>query len=68
MVRGVTVYDDFAHHPTAISATIAGLRQRVEELAEAIAGVDDGLTALSLRRDRMEAELAARGVRLAPPS
>jgi UDP-N-acetylmuramate: L-alanyl-gamma-D-glutamyl-meso-diaminopimelate ligase len=27
--RGVTVYDDFAHHPTAISATIAGLRQRV---------------------------------------
>ncbi len=27
-VRGVTVYDDFAHHPTAIAATIAGLRQR----------------------------------------
>ena len=26
--RGVTVYDDFAHHPTAISATVAGLRQR----------------------------------------
>ncbi len=28
-VRGVTVYDDFAHHPTAIAATIAGLRSRV---------------------------------------
>ena len=28
--RGVTVYDDFAHHPTAISATIAGLRQRID--------------------------------------
>ena len=28
-VRGVTVYDDFAHHPTAIVATIAGLRSRV---------------------------------------
>jgi len=28
-VNGVTVYDDFAHHPTAISATLAGLRQRV---------------------------------------
>ena len=28
--RSVTVYDDFAHHPTAISATIAGLRQRVD--------------------------------------
>jgi UDP-N-acetylmuramate: L-alanyl-gamma-D-glutamyl-meso-diaminopimelate ligase len=26
---GVTVYDDFAHHPTAIAATIAGLRQRI---------------------------------------
>lgn len=26
--RGVTVYDDFAHHPTAIAATLAGLRQR----------------------------------------
>ena len=26
---GVTVYDDFAHHPTAISVTIAGLRGRV---------------------------------------
>ena len=26
----MTVYDDFAHHPTAISATIAGLRQRID--------------------------------------
>lgn len=28
-VRGVTVIDDFAHHPTAIRATLAGLRQKV---------------------------------------
>jgi UDP-N-acetylmuramate: L-alanyl-gamma-D-glutamyl-meso-diaminopimelate ligase len=28
-VRGVTVYDDFAHHPTAIAATIEGLRSRI---------------------------------------
>jgi len=27
-VRGISVYDDFAHHPTAIRETIAGLRQR----------------------------------------
>jgi UDP-N-acetylmuramate: L-alanyl-gamma-D-glutamyl-meso-diaminopimelate ligase len=27
--HGVTVYDDFAHHPTAIRATLEGLRQRV---------------------------------------
>jgi UDP-N-acetylmuramate: L-alanyl-gamma-D-glutamyl-meso-diaminopimelate ligase len=26
---GVIVYDDFAHHPTAIATTLAGLRQRV---------------------------------------
>jgi UDP-N-acetylmuramate: L-alanyl-gamma-D-glutamyl-meso-diaminopimelate ligase len=26
---GVTVYDDFAHHPTAIEATLAGLRRVV---------------------------------------
>ncbi len=29
VVRGVTVIDDFAHHPTAIRATLEGLRQRV---------------------------------------
>lgn len=28
-VAGITVYDDFAHHPTAITTTLAGLRQRV---------------------------------------
>ena len=28
-VRGVTVYDDFAHHPTAIATTIDGLRRDV---------------------------------------
>ena len=28
-VGGVTVYDDFAHHPTAIATTLQGLRRRV---------------------------------------
>jgi UDP-N-acetylmuramate: L-alanyl-gamma-D-glutamyl-meso-diaminopimelate ligase len=28
-VRGVTVYDDFAHHPTAIATTVDGLRRKV---------------------------------------
>ncbi len=28
-VRDITVYDDFAHHPTAIRTTLAGLRARV---------------------------------------
>ncbi len=30
-VGGIAVYDDFAHHPTAIRETIAGLRQRQRE-------------------------------------
>jgi UDP-N-acetylmuramate: L-alanyl-gamma-D-glutamyl-meso-diaminopimelate ligase len=29
VVGGVTVYDDFAHHPTAIHTTLEGLRARV---------------------------------------
>ncbi len=28
-VRGISVYDDFAHHPTAIATTVAGLRRKV---------------------------------------
>jgi UDP-N-acetylmuramate: L-alanyl-gamma-D-glutamyl-meso-diaminopimelate ligase len=28
-VAGVSVYDDFAHHPTAIATTLEGLRRRV---------------------------------------
>ena len=28
-VRGITVYDDFAHHPTAIEASLAALRGKV---------------------------------------
>lgn len=28
-VQGITVYDDFAHHPTAIETTLAGLRKQV---------------------------------------
>lgn len=29
IVDGITVYDDFAHHPTAISTTLSGLRNKV---------------------------------------
>jgi len=29
IVNNVTVYDDFAHHPTAIATTVAGLRQKI---------------------------------------
>jgi UDP-N-acetylmuramate: L-alanyl-gamma-D-glutamyl-meso-diaminopimelate ligase len=29
VVNNITVYDDFAHHPTAITTTLAGLRNKV---------------------------------------
>lgn len=29
VVREISVYDDFAHHPTAIATTVAGLRSKV---------------------------------------
>ena len=31
IVNNITVYDDFAHHPTAIETTVAGLRAKVGE-------------------------------------
>jgi UDP-N-acetylmuramate: L-alanyl-gamma-D-glutamyl-meso-diaminopimelate ligase len=36
-VNGVTVYDDFAHHPTAIETTVAGLRQKIGTQARILA-------------------------------
>ena len=29
VANGITVYDDFAHHPTAIATTLEGLRHKV---------------------------------------
>jgi UDP-N-acetylmuramate: L-alanyl-gamma-D-glutamyl-meso-diaminopimelate ligase len=29
VVNGITVYDDFAHHPTAVAMTIGGLRRKI---------------------------------------
>ena len=29
VINGITVYDDFAHHPTAIATTVEGLRQKI---------------------------------------
>ncbi|QWE00679.1 UDP-N-acetylmuramate:L-alanyl-gamma-D-glutamyl-meso-diaminopimelate ligase [Polynucleobacter sp. JS-Mosq-20-D10] len=31
VANGITVYDDFAHHPTAIITTVDGLRRRVRQ-------------------------------------
>ena len=37
VVNGITVYDDFAHHPTAIETTVGGLRAKVGKKARIIA-------------------------------
>ena len=37
---GVTVYDDFAHHPTAIATTLEGLRKQVGDQAHIIAVIE----------------------------
>jgi len=36
-VNGITVYDDFAHHPTAIRTTVNGLRRQVGSRARILA-------------------------------
>ena len=36
-VQGTTVYDDFAHHPTAIRTTLDGLRRQLGEKARILA-------------------------------
>lgn len=41
-VGGVNVYDDFAHHPTAIETTITGLRAKVGAKARIIAVLQFG--------------------------
>jgi UDP-N-acetylmuramate: L-alanyl-gamma-D-glutamyl-meso-diaminopimelate ligase len=55
-VGGVQVYDDFAHHPTAIATTLAGLRAKV--------GTARILVALEPRSNSMR--LGAHAAGLAP--
>jgi len=33
VVKNITVYDDFAHHPSAVKTTLAGLREKVKKEA-----------------------------------
>lgn len=56
-VRGVTVIDDFAHHPTAIATTIDGLRARMQAAARGEAGASSGrlLAVLEPRSNTMRA-------------
>jgi UDP-N-acetylmuramate: L-alanyl-gamma-D-glutamyl-meso-diaminopimelate ligase len=58
--RGVTVYDDFAHHPTAIRASIAGLRQRVRgERILAVFEPRSNTMKMGVMKEELRASLAA---------
>ncbi len=60
VARGVTVYDDFAHHPTAIDTTLRGLRARAGA-ARIIAVLEprSNTMKMGVHRDHMAPSLAA---------
>jgi len=57
VVNGVTVYDDFAHHPTAIEVTLAGLRQRIGTSGRILAVLEPRSNTMKL--GTMKAQLPA---------
>jgi UDP-N-acetylmuramate: L-alanyl-gamma-D-glutamyl-meso-diaminopimelate ligase len=60
-VDGVTVYDDFAHHPTAIRVTLEGLRSRLPKGARIIAVLEprSNTMKLGVMKDALPASLTA---------
>ena len=59
-VNGITVYDDFAHHPTAIATTLQGLRQRVGDARILVLLEPRSNTMkMGVHRDTLAASLAA---------
>jgi UDP-N-acetylmuramate: L-alanyl-gamma-D-glutamyl-meso-diaminopimelate ligase len=50
-VRGITIYDDFAHHPTAIATTLDGLRKSVGS-AQVIAVIEPRSNSMKLGAHR----------------
>ncbi|MEO8102326.1 MAG: UDP-N-acetylmuramate:L-alanyl-gamma-D-glutamyl-meso-diaminopimelate ligase [Betaproteobacteria bacterium] len=47
-IDGVTVYDDFAHHPTAIQTTVTGLRKRIGTHARILAVLEPRTNTMKL--------------------
>jgi UDP-N-acetylmuramate: L-alanyl-gamma-D-glutamyl-meso-diaminopimelate ligase len=60
VVRNITVYDDFAHHPTAIRATLEGLRSAVaSERILAVLEPRSNTMKLGVMKDALPPSLAA---------
>ena len=47
-IGGITVYDDFAHHPTAIQTTVTGLRKRIGDRSRIIAVLEPRTNTMKL--------------------
>jgi UDP-N-acetylmuramate: L-alanyl-gamma-D-glutamyl-meso-diaminopimelate ligase len=60
VVGGITVYDDFAHHPTAIETTLGGLRARLPD-ARIVAVLEprSNTMKLGVHRDELAPSLEA---------
>ncbi|HYC35812.1 MAG TPA: UDP-N-acetylmuramate:L-alanyl-gamma-D-glutamyl-meso-diaminopimelate ligase [Usitatibacter sp.] len=60
VVDGITVYDDFAHHPTAFETTIAGLRHRIGSRGRIVAVFEPRSNTMKLgtMQDRMAQSLS----------
>ena len=61
IAAGVSVYDDFAHHPTAIEMTLAGLRTRLKGAGRIIAVLEprSNTMKLGIMKDRLAHSLGA---------
>jgi len=59
-VNGITVYDDFAHHPTAIATTLAGLRAKIGSSGRILAVLEprSNTMKLGVMKDQLPASLA----------
>ncbi|NOQ13081.1 MAG: UDP-N-acetylmuramate:L-alanyl-gamma-D-glutamyl-meso-diaminopimelate ligase [Methyloprofundus sp.] len=58
-IKGVTVYDDFAHHPTAIQMTLEGLRKHVgKEKIIAVVEPRSNTMRMGVHRDVLAESLA----------
>jgi UDP-N-acetylmuramate: L-alanyl-gamma-D-glutamyl-meso-diaminopimelate ligase len=55
-VKDIIVYDDFAHHPTAIATTLAGLRAKIGSQKRMIAILEFGSYTMrsGVHKDRMQ--------------
>jgi len=59
-VQGIAVYDDFAHHPTAIASTIDGLRRKVgDRRIVAVLEPRSATMRMGVHRDTLAPSLAA---------